>query len=177
MDLLWIPWRVRMGIVASSYVAVFALAGAMIVARYFAGLRDPNTFNGGMGAGGDWILELMIFGLLLFPTFLLALAIRDREAMYTLFSKALLGFSLTAPICLGLLFIPYISQTRNILGFLCMDRLLAAPMVVIGLAVGRWLARYKTAKRLTGWAVAIEAGTIVLMIAFLFFFRKTGIGS
>ena len=60
-----------------------------------AGQKD---FNGGMAAAGDWMLEIFIGGLLLIPTFFLALVIRKREAIYTAFSRVLFGFSLTAPI-------------------------------------------------------------------------------
>ncbi len=170
------PWRVKMGLIASCYVAIFALAAVAIVARYFAALRNPNDFNGGMAAGGDLILEIGIGGLLLIPTFLLALAIRDREAMYLSFSKALLGISLTAPISLGVVLIPAISQSDNLVGFVCMYRLFGMPVVIMWMATGRALARFKTAKRFTGWAVAIEAGTLVLAIALTVVFAKTGLG-
>jgi hypothetical protein len=176
MELIGIPWRWKMGFIASCYAAIFALAAAMIGYRHFAALRNPNDFNGGMAAGGDLILEIGIGGLLLIPTFLLALVIRDREEMYTWFSKVLLGFSLTAPISLGLLHIPAVAQSDGFLGFFCMYRMFGAPVVMMWLATGRALARFRTAKRLTGWAVAIEAGTVVVAIALLFFAGKTGPG-
>lgn len=148
----------------------------MIAFRYFAALQNPNDFNGGMAAGGDLILELGIGCLLLIPTFLLALTIRDREAIYLSFSKALLGFSLTAPISLGLVLIPAVAQTDNIVGYICMYRLFGTPVVMMWLAAGRLLARFRPAKRFTGWALAIEAGTLAVAIALLFFSGKNRLG-
>ncbi len=48
--------------------------------------------------------------MLLAPTFLLALAIRKSEDLYTGYSKILLGLSLTAPVCLGVFSIPSVNQ-------------------------------------------------------------------
>lgn len=86
-----------------------------------------------MYAGGDLILEIFICCMLLIPTFLLALVIRKSENLYTWYSKILLGLSLSAPICLGVLSIPAVNQSTMILGWICLERLLSSPFVVIGL--------------------------------------------
>ena len=122
---------------------------------------------GGMYAAGDWMLELFIVGLFLIPTFLLVLVIRKSETAYTRYSQALLGVSLTAPICLGVLLIPAVGQGNTFLGWFCMDRLFASPLVVVGLAVSRLLARFRRAKRLASYALLVEIGTIALMVMLL----------
>src|SRR5208283_6058353 len=111
--------------------------------------------NGGMGAFGDWMLEWFIGGLLLIPTVMLALVIREREEIYTAFSKVLLGFSLTAPISLGVLLIPAIGRADTILGSLCSYRLFGAPMVMLWLGASRLLARFKLSKRLLSSALLV----------------------
>jgi len=48
-----------------------------------------------------------------------------------------------------------------------MDRLFASPLVVLGLAVSRLLARFRRAKRLASYALLVEIGTIALLVAIL----------
>ncbi|MFZ0480326.1 MAG: hypothetical protein WAL71_14375 [Terriglobales bacterium] len=164
-----IPWRVQLWFVAACYGAVLAFAAAMITQRYFAGLRSPDDFNGGMAAFGDWMMELNLAGMLLVPTFLLAFLIRHREDFSARFSKVLLGFSVTGPISLGALLIPAVGQTNSLFGSLCLCRLSGAPIVLIGL-VGSWLlARFKRSRRLIAYAFLIELLTMTLLIASLFF--------
>lgn len=163
-----IPRRVQLGFVAACYAAVLAFAAVMITGRHIAALRNPADFNGGMAAAGDWMLELFIGVLLLIPTFFLAFVIRNEDAAYTAFAKVLFGLSLTAPISLGLMLVPAISQSETILGFFCLYRLSDTPIVLTGLGVSRLLARSKAAKRLISCALLIEAITVALMIALLF---------
>jgi hypothetical protein len=163
-----IPWRVQLGFVAACYAAVLVFSGVMITVRHVVALGNPADFNGGMAAAGDWMLELFIGGLLLIPTFFLAFVIRKREALYTAFSKVLFGLSLTAPISLGLMLVPAVSQSDTILGSFCLYRLSDTPIVLTGLGVSRLLAQSKPAKRLISCALLIEAATIALMLAFLF---------
>jgi hypothetical protein len=168
MQLTDISWGRKMAFIAACYAAVIALAGMAIVGRHYAALRNPNDFNGGMAAGGDLILDLMIAVALLVPTFLLALVVRDRETASVVFAKAVFGFSLTAPLSLGLLLISAISQTDNILGFVCMDRLFAAPVVLAGIGTSWLLARYRSAKRLISCALIGESVTLVLAVVAFF---------
>jgi len=153
------------GLVAACYGAVLAFSAVVVTGRYLLERRNPNDFNGGMGAFGDWMLELFLFGLLLIPTFLLAFISREREKTSTALSKFLFAFSLLAPLSLGLALIPAIGQKNTVLGDLCGLRLFAAPVTVVGLIGCRLLARFRLAKRLLSWAVAIESATIVMMVA------------
>ena len=169
MKRLDISWRAQVGLVGACYGAVLAFAAVVVTGRYLLERRSPNDFNGGMAAAGDWMLELFLCGLLLIPTFLLAFISRRREQTYTTLSKFLFGFSLLAPVSLGLVLIPAIGQKDTILGSLCSLRLFGAPMVIVGLIGCRVLARFRLAKRLLSWAVAIESATIVMMVAGLFY--------
>jgi hypothetical protein len=164
MDRLQIPWRAQMALAIAGYAAVFAAAATIILGRYLVELRNPNDFNGGMAAGGDLILDLFIGGLVLVPTFFFALVTREREAIFITFSKILFAFSLTAPISLGLMFIPAISQKNTILGTLSLYRLFGAPMIMTWPASARLLARFKPAKRLLSSALLIEFTTLVLFV-------------
>lgn len=171
-----IPWRVQLWFVAACYGAVLALAAVVVATRYLAGLRNPDDFNGGMAAFGDWMMAIFLVGLLLIPTWLLAFVIRKREEIAARFAKILFGFSLLAPLSLGLTLIPVIGQKDTILGSFCLYRLSGEPMVIAGLIGCRLLARFKLAKRLLSWAVVIETATVVLLVAGLFFFSRAGRG-
>lgn len=168
MNRVEISWRMQIGLVAAGYGAVLTFAAAMIAARYLTELRNPNDFNGGMAAAGDWFLELFIGGLLLIPTFFLAFVTRERESIFTAFAKTLFGFSLTAPLSFGLILISALGQSDTILGTLCLIRLSAAPVVLTWLASGRVLARFKTARRLLSSALMIEGITLVLFVGMSF---------
>jgi hypothetical protein len=160
---LAISWRSKMAFIAACYAGVVGLAAVAIVSRHYLALRNPNDFNGGMAAAGDWMLDLMIGMMLMVPTFLLALAVRERESAAVVFAKALFGFSLTALLSLVLLAIPVIHQTDNIVGSLCMYRLLASPVVLAGIGTCRLVARYRPAKRLVAYALLTETITLVLV--------------
>ena len=169
MSQIALSWRTKMGFIAASYAAILALAAAEIVFRHYAALRDPNSFNGGMAAAGDWMLALFIGVLLLFPTFLLALVVREREQSSISFAKALFILGLTGPLSAALLLIPAISQTDNLTGWVCGSRLLVSPVVLVGLVGCRLLAKYRLGKRLLTWATLIELGALVLIVlGFLF---------
>ena len=68
-----------------------------------------------MYAFEDWILEMFIGCMLLMVTIFLALVIRKSENLYASYSKVLLGLSVTAPICLGILSFPEVNQGRLLL--------------------------------------------------------------
>jgi hypothetical protein len=159
-----IVWRRKMALVAAGYAAVLSFAAVAIVGRHYMALRNPNDFNGGMAAAGDWMLELVIAVLLMVPTVLLALVVRQRESASQMFAQVLFSFSLTAMLSLGLLLIPAISQTNNIIGSLCIHRLLASPVVLAGIGTSRLLARYRPAKRLISYALLSETITLVLAV-------------
>ena len=171
-----IPWRVQLGAVAVGYVAVLLVAAVLVYVRHMQYVNHPADVmaSGGMYAAGDLMLEFFIGGLFLIPTFLLVLVIRKSETPYTRYSQTLLGLSLTAPICLGVLLIPAVSQGNSFLGWFCMDRLFASPFVVVGLAVSRFLARFSRAKRLASYALLLEVGTVALLVALIMLSGRAG---
>lgn len=166
-----ISLRAQLGLVAAGYAVVLAAAALLVFARYLLYVNHPQDVAaaGGMYAAGDWMLEIIIGCMLLVPTFALALVIRKSEPLYTGYSKVLLGLSLTAPICLGVLSIPAVGQGTMFLGWICLDRLLCSPVVIVGLLVSRLLAQFDKAKRLTLYALLIEVLTLVLMAGLFLF--------
>jgi hypothetical protein len=169
-----IPWREQLGIVAAGYAVVLLVSVALVYKRHMQYVNHPADVmaSSGMYAAGDWMLELFIVALFLIPTFLLVLVIRKSEMAYTKYSQAVLGLSLTAPICLGVSLIPAVNQGNSFLGWFCMDRLFVSPIVIVGLVVSRLLARFGRAKRLTSYALLVEMGTIALVV--LLFLFSTG---
>src|SRR5205085_12386043 len=124
-----------------------------------------------MWAGGDLALEIIIGFLFLVPTIALVFVIRKSERAYTAYAKVLLGLSLTAPLSVGLMIVPFFNQWYW--GDAIMFRLFAIPMVVAILIFSRWLARFARARRLISYALLIEALTfVVIVIAGLFLFSK-----
>ena len=166
-----IPLQVQLTLVTVGYAAVLGTATMLVYVRYMQYVIHPEeaAAAGGMYAAGDLMLGIFIGCMLLVPTFVLALVIRKSENLYTRYSKILLGLSLTAPICLGVLSIPAVNQGKMILGWVCMAREFASPLVLVGLGFSRLLARFDRAKRLTLYALLIEVLTLVLMAALLVF--------
>src|SRR5208283_522683 len=101
------------------------------------------------------------------------LVIRNSEDLYTRYSKVLLGLSVTAPICLGMFSIPAVNQGTMFLGWICLDRMLGSPVVIVGLVFSRLLARFDRAKRLTFYALLIEVLTLAFMAALFVFLART----
>lgn len=155
--------------VAFGYCAVLAAAAVLIVERYFQYVNHPADVaaSGGMYAGGDLLLEMFIGGMLLVLTFFLVLVIYKAETAYTIYSKVLLGLSLTAPLSVGLISIPAVNQGMNVLGEVCMFRLFASPLVIAGMGMSRLFARYPRPKRLTVYGLLIEALTFALLVTLL----------
>ena len=166
MELSSSRWQLRL--VAAGYAAVVVVSAFLIGVRYLQYVRNPQDVAaaGGMYAGGDLLLEIIIGFLFLMPTIALVFVIRKSESAYTNYAKVLLGLSLTAPISLGLVFIPVLNQWY--LGDALIFRLFAIPMVVAVLIFSRWLARFARARRLITYALLIEGLTFVVIIAGLF---------
>ena len=162
--------RTRLWLVAAAYAGVLTVAAVLTAARYVQYVTHPADVAayGGMYAGGDLMLELFIAGMLLVVTFFLVLVIYKSEPAYTSYSKVLLGLGLTAPLSVGLISIPAVNQGMNVLGEVCMFRLFASPMVIMGLAMSRLFARYPRPKKLTVYALLIEGFTLVGMGVLLF---------
>ncbi len=166
-----IELRTQLFLVAAGYGAALAAAAAMVAARYVLYITHPADVNaaGGMYAAGDTMLGVFIYCMLLVPTAVLAVVLRNSETLYTRYSKALLGVSLTAPICLGVLTIPAVAQGPMIWGEICMDRLLASPFIIGGLGFSRLFARFAPGKRLTVYALLVEGLTFAFALGLLLF--------
>ncbi len=165
------PLRTQLRLVAAAYAVVLATAAVLVFARHLLYVNHPQDVAaaGGMYAAGDLMLEIFIACMFLVPTFILALVVRKSEQLYNVYSRSLLGLSLTAPICLGVLSIPAVGQGTMLLGWICMDRLLVSPIVIVGLVVSRLLARFDQAKRLTLYALLVEVLTLALTAGLFLF--------
>ncbi len=166
------PSRRQLRFVAGGYSVVVAVSALLIYQRYLLYLRTPQDVAaaGGMYAGGDLLLEIFISFLFLAPTIALVFVIRKSEAAYTAYAKLLLGFSLTAPISVGMLITPVLNQWYW--GDACIFRLFAIPIVVAPLIFSRWLTRFSRPRRLISYALLVEGLTFVLIVASLFLLSK-----
>ena len=176
--MLRIPWKVQIGLVAFGYVMVFGIAAVLIAWRYWQYATHPADVAayGGMWAGGDLMLELFICGMLLAMTFLLVLVIYKYETAYTNFAKVVLAVSATLPVSVGVIAIPAVSEGISLVGWACLFRVFASPVVLVGLAMSRLFARFPKAKRITNYALLVEVLTLVLMVLGLFFSARFGRG-
>jgi hypothetical protein len=161
---------VQAGVVAGGYGSVLLLSAALLFMRHLQYVRYADTADasGGMWAFGDWMLELFIAGLFLVPTLVLAFFLRKCEPAYTRYAQALMGIALTAPVAIGSFFVPAIAQSGSGflggLGWLCLGRVSAAPVFVVGLVASLLLARFKRPKRLITYGLLIEVGTYVFLL-------------
>ena len=165
-----IPWKMQLATVAVGYAGVLGIAAVLIVLRYLQYLNHPADAAqyGGMWAGGDLMLELFICGMLLAVSFFLVLVIYKSEGAYTIYSKVLLAISVTAPASVGLIAIPAVGQGNSVLGYACLFRVFASPIVLVGLGMSRLFARFPRAKQFTNYALLIEILTLVFMGVMLF---------
>ena len=159
----------QLGLVALGYAMVVGIAVILIFLRYLqyeSHAADAAQY-GGMWAGGDLMLEVFICGMLLVMSFFLVLVIYKSEVAYTNYSKVLLAISVTAPASVGLIAIPAVSQGNSVLGYACLFRVFASPIVLLGLGMSRLFAHFPKAKRFTNSALLIEALTLVFMVGML----------
>ena len=139
-----IPLRAQLGIIAAVYAVVLGVSGILVFMRYMQYVRHPEDVAaaGGMYAFGDAMLAMFIVCMLFVPTFLLAMVARQSESLSTGYSKAMLCLSLTLPLCAGLLAIPALEQSASVFGEICIERLFASPVVIVGLRRQRLADRY-----------------------------------
>jgi hypothetical protein len=123
-----------------------------------------------MSAFGDAILYIFIVCLFMIPTVFLVWFMARFEALYTTYSRLLLGLSLSAPLCLSLLYFGEDHVGETLSGF-CLFRLLGAPFILFGIGVSRWVARFNRAKKLTSYAFLVEGVTLGFGIVALFIHR------
>ena len=157
--------RARLFWVAGAYAAVVAVSAALIFERYMAYVRHPDDPPHTAGCGPA---EVFITGMLLVVSFFLVIAIFKYEAAYTTYSKILVALSLTAPASVGLMAIPAVGQSNSLLGYACLYRVLASPLVLLGLGMSRLFARFPKPKQMTNYALLIEALTLAFMVLLLF---------
>jgi hypothetical protein len=160
----------QLGLIAFGYMFVLGISTILIVVRYLQYVEHPADVAayGGMYAGGDLMLELFIAGMLLVVSFFLVLVIFRSESAYLIYSKVVLAISVTAPAAVGIMAIPAVGQGNSVLGYACLFRVFASPIVLVGLGMSRLFARFPRAKRLTNVALLIEILTFVCLIAMLF---------
>jgi hypothetical protein len=156
--------RTQFGLVAVGYAVVLVFAAASLLTRHLLALQDPVAASGGMAAAGDTILYLFIGCLFLIPTAFLVWIMAKFEGLYTAYSRFLFGISLSAPICLTVLVFGenYVAQS---LSWLCLFRMLESPIVLVGMGISRFAARFDRAKRLVSYALLFEGLTLGLAVA------------
>ncbi|MFZ1940378.1 MAG: hypothetical protein WBA18_06385 [Terracidiphilus sp.] len=155
---------------------LYALAGVvsalMIAQRYMQYALHPQdaAAASGMYAGGDLALEFIVCFLLLVPTAALAITIRKSEPAYTLYSKVLLGLTITAPLSLVLVPIPFFSSWQ--LGDLLLFRLFTIPVVLFVLVCSLLLTRFAHARRFIFYALLVEGLSLVACFAGMLFLMR-----
>jgi hypothetical protein len=159
-----ISWRVLLGLVASGYAAVLVIAAALLFGRHLQELQYPAEASGGMWAAGDAFLYIFIACLFMIPTIFLIWVTARFEAFYTAYSKFLLGLSLSAPVCLGVLFLGE-NRVGESFFTLCLYRLMWLPFILVGMGISRMVARFDRAKRFASYALLIEGLTLVIAVA------------
>ena len=162
--------------VKAGYALVGIVSALLIFSRYLLYVRHPEDVAaaGGMYAGGDLLLEILICCLFLLPTTALVFVIRKSESSYTAYAKVLFGLSLTAPISAVAMIVPVLNQWYW--GDAIIFRLFAIPIVFVVLILSRWLTPFVRARRLISYALLIEGLTFVGIVAGLFLLSKTGRG-
>jgi len=167
--MLRVPWKIQIGLVASGYVMVLGISALLIVWRYWQYETHPAdaAAYGGMWAGGDLMLELFICGMLLVVTLFLVLVIYKSETAYTNYAKVVLAVSATLPASVGLIAIPAVGQGNSLVGWACLFRVFASPLVLVGLGMSRLFARFPKGKRITNYALLVEILTLVFMVLML----------
>ena len=75
------------------YAVVLVFAAASLYIRHLVELQDPGAASGGMAAAGDTIFYLFLGCLFLIPTAFLVWIMAKFEALYTAYSRFLIGLA------------------------------------------------------------------------------------
>lgn len=161
-----IPRRAQLWLIALAYAAVFVIAATLLYERHLQELKYPAEASGGMWAAGDLLLDIFIACLFMVPTAFLIWVTARFEAFYTPYSKFLLGLSLSAPVCLSVLYLGGKHVGESLIN-LCLYRLIGSPFILAGISISRLVARFDRAKRFASYAVLIEVLTLGIAIALL----------
>ena len=159
-----ISWRVQLGLVALGYGAVLVIAATLLFGRHLQELQNPAEASGGMWAAGDAFLLIFIACLFMVPTVFLIWVTARFEAFYTAYSKFLLGVSLSAPVCLGVLYFGENHVGQSLIN-LCLYRLMWLPFILVGMGISRLVARFDRARRFASYALLIEGLTLAIAVA------------
>jgi hypothetical protein len=155
-----------LGLVGLAYAAVALVSAAILYARHLQELRYPAEAAGGMWAFGDLFLWLFIAGLFAIPSVFLVLVIAKFESFYKTYSRLLLGLSLSAPVCLGVVAFGGSYLTEGVSNLL-LYRLVGSPFILVGIGVSRLAARFDRAKRPLSYALLIEGLSLAAAVALL----------
>ncbi len=158
--------RTQLGLVALGYAAVFVVAATLLYGRHLQELKYPAEASGGMGAAGDAFLYIFIACLFMIPTGFLIWVTARFETVYTAYSKFLLGLSVSAPVCLGVVFLGEKHVGQGLIA-LCFYRLMWLPFILMGMAISRFVARFDRAKRYASYALLIEGLTLAVAVAWV----------
>jgi hypothetical protein len=154
----------QLGLVALGYGAVLVIAATLLFGRHLQELQYPAEASGGMWAAGDAFLMIFIACLFMVPTVSLIWVTAKFEAFYTAYSKFLLGLSLSAPVCLSVLYLGEKHVGQGLIN-LCLYRLICLPFILAGMGISRLVARFDRAKRFASYAFLIEGLTLVIAVA------------
>jgi hypothetical protein len=155
---------VQLGLVALGYGAVLLIAATLLFGRHLQELQYPAEASGGMWAAGDAFLLIFIACLFMVPTVFLIWVTARFEAFYTAYSKFLLGVSLSAPVCLGVLYFGENHVGQSLIN-LCLYRLMWLPFILVGMGISRLVARFDRARRFASYALLIEGLTLAIAVA------------
>lgn len=154
----------QLGLVALGYSAVLVVAATLLFVRHLQELQYPAEASGGMWAAGDAFLMIFIACLFMVPTVSLIWVTAKFEAFYTAYSKFLLGVSLSAPVCLGVLYFGENHVGQSLIN-LCLYRLMWLPFILVGMGISRLVARFDRARRFASYALLIEGLTLAIAVA------------
>jgi hypothetical protein len=160
--------RVQLWLIAVAYAGAFVVAAGLLYER-IAWERDHAAevvASGGMSAAGDMLLWIFIICLFAVPTIFLIWVMARFKSLYTAYSRCLLGLSLTAPVCLGLIWFGEKHVWQNAIAF-CLFRLLFSPFILAGIGFSRLVARFDRAKRLSSYALLIEGLALGMAVALI----------
>ena len=158
--------RIQLILIAVLYAGVFTVSGALLVLRIVWERENPAEASGGMAAAGDLLLWIFFVCLFMVPTAALVWVGAKFESVYTVYSQALLGLSLTAPVSLGLFYLGEKRVWQNLIAF-CFVRLAISPFLVAGMGFSRLVARFGRAKRLSVYAFLVEGLTMAACIVLI----------
>ena len=156
--------RTQLGLVALGYAAVSAVVVTFLYLRHLQELKYPDEASGGMWAAGDLFLYIFIACLFMVPTLSLIWVTAKFENFYTVYSKFLLCLSLSAPVCLSVLYRGEKLVGETLIGA-CFYRLFLSPFILVGMGTSRLVARFDRAKRFASFALLIEGLTLAIAVA------------